>query len=166
MLWAGTLLTSIAPEYAAISGFGLAFYGLCGGIVRLMGDRLREAFGDLRVMSVSLTVAVAGLLTLGIAPGFWISVIAFAAVGFGLASTFPCLFALTGQLVPEGRASAMSFVAGIGGIPRIILPWILGYVATIGGVSAVFGATAFVALSALIIVVFTFSEAHRLAAAK
>ena len=96
VLWAGTLLTSIAPEYAAISGFGLAFYGLCGGIVRLMGDRLREAFGDLRVMSVSLTVAVAGLLTLGIAPGFWISVIAFAAVGFGLASTFPCLFALDG----------------------------------------------------------------------
>jgi MFS family permease len=165
ILWAGQLLTSIAPEHAAISGFGVAFYGLCGGIMRLFGDGFRERHGDLRVMSVSLATAIAGLVVLGLAPGFWLSVVAFAAVGFGLAATFPCLFALTGRLVPDGRAAAMSYVAAVGGVPRIILPWVLGWVASFGGVSAVFGATGFVALSALVIVVMTFSEANRLAEA-
>jgi MFS family permease len=166
VLWAGQLLTTIAPEYAAISGFGLAFYGICGGFARLMGDRLREAFGDLRVMSVSLTMAVAGFVVLGLAPGFWISVLAFAAVGFGLAVIFPCLFALAARLVPNARAAALAFVAAIGGLPRVALPWILGWVATQGGVPAVFGATGFVAVIALVIIVFTFAEAQRMVPAK
>jgi MFS family permease len=166
MLWAGQLLTSIAPELAAISGFGVAFYGLCGGTMRLVGDGLRERFGDLRIMSVSLTIAIAGFVVLGLAPGFWISVLAFAAVGFGLASVFPCLFALAGNIVPDGRAAAMGFVAGVGGLPRVALPWILGFVASQGGVSAVFGASAFVALIALVIIIFTFAEITKPISAK
>jgi MFS family permease len=165
ILWAGQLLTAIAPDLAAISGFGVAFYGLCGGLMRLLGDRLRETFGDLRVMSVSLTTAVAGFVVLGLAPGFWMSVFAFAAVGFGLAIVFPCLFALAANIVPQGRAAAMGFVAAVGGLPRVALPWILGVVASQGGVSAVFGASAFVALIALVIIVFSFAQAARLAPA-
>jgi MFS family permease len=166
ILWAGQLLTTIAPEYAAISGFGLAFYGLCGGLARLMGDRLREASGDLRVMAVSLTIAVAGFVVLGLAPGFWMSVFAFAAVGCGLAIVFPCLFALAARIVPHARAAALGFVAAVGGVPRVVLPWILGFVATQGGVPAVFGASGFVAVIALVIIVFTFAQAARMEPAK
>jgi MFS family permease len=166
ILWAGQLLTFIAPELAAISGFGLAFYGLCGGIARLTGDSLRERFGDLRVMAVSLSIAIAGFAVLGFAPGFWISVFAFAAVGCGLAIVFPCLFALAAQLVPQARAAALGFVSAVGGLPRAALPYILGWVATQGGVPAVFGASGFVALMALIIIVFTFGQAARRLPAK
>ncbi len=153
ILWAGQLLTSIAPELAAISGLGVAFYGVCGGTMRFFGDSLRLRFGELRLMSVSIFVAIAGFIVLGLAPGFWPSVFAFTAVGFGLAVTFPCLFSLTGRLVPNARAAAMGYMASVGGVPRIILPWILGLLAQNYSVSAVFAACAFVSFAALLLIV-------------
>lgn len=155
ILWAGQLLATIAPELAAISGLGVAFYGICGGTMRFLGDGLRARFGEVRLMSVSIFVAISGFLVLGIAPGFWPSVFAFTAVGFGLAVTFPCLFSLTGQLVPHARASAMGYMASIGGIPRIMLPYLLGVLASAYGVSAVFAACAAVSFAALLLIVFS-----------
>jgi MFS family permease len=158
ILWAGQLLATIAPELSAISGLGVAFYGLCGGTMRFMGDGLRARFGEVRLLSISIFVAIAGFAVLGLAPGFWISVFAFTAVGFGLAVTFPCLFSLTGQLVPHNRAAAMGFMATIGGAPRIVLPWILGLLAASYGVSAVFAACAVVSFTALLLIVFSLGQ--------
>lgn len=158
--WAGQLLTSIAPELAAISGMGVAFYGLCGGAMRLTGDWLRDYFGDLRVMIVCLFVAVASYVVLAFTPGFWVSVVAFAGVGFGLAITFPCLFSLAGRIVPEGRAAAMGYVAAVGGAPRIILPWVLGFLAAKYSLGVVFAACAGVAASALVIIILSFASAE------
>ncbi len=158
ILWAGQLLTSIAPELAAISGLGVAFYGICGGIMRFLGDGLRARFGEVRLMGFSIFVAIAGFVVLGLAPGFWPSVFAFTAVGFGLAVTFPCLFSLTGQLVPHNRAAAMGYMATIGGAPRIVLPWVLGILAAAYGVSAVFAACAAVSFAALLLIVFSLGQ--------
>lgn len=157
--WSGQLLAKVAPELAAISGLGLAFYGLCGGIMRLFGDVLRTRFGDLRTMSVSLLIAVAGFAALGAAPGFWLSALAFAAVGIGLALIFPCLFALTGRLAPTARAAAMSYVAFLGGLPRVSLPWLLGMLAAAQSVNAVFAACAAIALAGLALIVFAYARA-------
>jgi MFS family permease len=161
ILWAGQLLTNIAPELAAYSGLGVAFYGLCGGTMRMFGDRLRVAYGDERVMIASLTVAISGFSILGIAPGFLISVFSFAGVGFGLSIVFPCLFSLSAKLVPEGRAAAMSYVAAVGGIPRVLLPVILGWLAQTFSLGAVFAACAVVALMAALIIVTTFTKMDR-----
>ena len=164
--WSGQLLAKIAPEMAAISGLGLCFFGLCSGIMRLFGDYLRTSFGDLRIMAVGLTVAVAGFAGLGAAPGFWMSALAFAAVGVGLALIFPCLFSLAGRLSPHARAAAMSYTALIGGLPRVTLPWMLGMLAASSSVHMVFSACAVFALAALILVVIAFARAgHRLRAA-
>ncbi len=164
--WAGQLLLTVAPELAAISGLGVAFYGLCGGTMRLIGDNLRNRFGDFMVLLVCLFFAIGGFVVLGLSPGFWPSVIAFAAVGAGLSLTFPCLFALAARLVPEARASAMGYVATVGGAPRIILPWVLGILAAQYSLGAVFTTCAFVAVAALAIIVLTFREAQALAHAK
>ena len=89
------------------------------------------------------STAVFGFAILGFAPGFWLSVLAFAGVGFGLAVTFPCLFALAGKLAPANRAAAMSYVAAVGGAPRVILPWVMGWLASQYSLGAVFAACAF-----------------------
>ncbi len=163
--WAGQLLAATAPELAAISGLGLCFFGLCSGIMRLFGDYLRTTFGDLRVMSIGLATAVAGFAGLGAAPGFWMSALAFAAVGVGLALVFPCLFSLAGRLSPHARAAAMSYTAMIGGLPRVTLPWVLGVLAASNSVHTVFSACAVFALAALVLVVVAFARAgHRLRA--
>ena len=166
ILWAGQLLTTIAPELAAISGLGVAFYGVCGGTMRMMADGLRLRFGELRLMSVSVFVAIAGFLLLSVAPGFWLSVFAFTAVGFGLAVTFPCLFSLTGQLVPQARAVAMGYMASIGGLPRVTMPYILGLLAASYGVSAVFAACTAVSFATLLLIVLSLGRINQPAAIK
>ena len=162
MLWAGQLLTRIAPELSAYSGLGVAFYGICGGTMRMFGDRLRTAYGDATVMLFSLATAIVGFAVLGLAPGFAISVLAFAAVGFGLAIVFPCLFSLAARLVPTGRAAALSYVATIGGVPRVMLPWLLGWLAQEVALSAVFGACVLVAAMAAAIIVTTHKASTKL----
>ncbi|MBL8790467.1 MAG: hypothetical protein JNM45_08205 [Rhizobiales bacterium] len=163
--WSGQLLAAIAPELAAISGLGLCFFGLCSGTMRLFGDYLRTTFGDLRVMAVGLSLAVAGFAGLGLAPGFWMSALAFAAVGVGLALVFPCLFSMAGRLAPNARAAAMSYTALVGGLPRVTLPWMLGILAASNSVHTVFSACAILALAALVLVVLAFARAgHRLRA--
>lgn len=156
--WAGQLLNSIAPSLAAYSGLGLAFYGLCSGVMRLFSDRIRAEFGDRLVMMVCLSLGILGFVTLSLAPGFAISVVAFAAVGIGLSVVFPCLFALAARLAPDRKAAAMGYFAMVGGTPRVVLPWVLGAVAQSYGLSSVFVVTAMVSTTALIIIIATFAQ--------
>lgn len=156
--WAGQLLNSIAPSLAAYSGLGLAFYGLCSGVMRLFSDRIRATYGDRIVMVVCLSIGILGFVVLSFAPSFAVSVLAFAAVGIGLSVVFPCLFSLAARLVPDRKAAAMGYFAMIGGTPRVVLPWVLGAVAQNYGLSSVFIVTALVSATALMIIVTTFSK--------
>lgn len=156
--WSGQLLADVAPELAAISGLGLAFYGVCSGLMRLSGGVLRRRFGDLRIMVLGLLVAVAGFSGLGAQPGFWPAALAFAGVGVGLALVFPCLFALAGNLAPSARAAAMSHAALVGGVPRVALPWFLGMLAAGQSVSAVFTACAVLATCGLVLIVIAYGR--------
>jgi MFS family permease len=162
--WAGQLLTANIPQLAAYSGLGVAFYGFCGGTMRLFGDGLRAKFGDFAVIVTGLLVAIPCLFILSLAPSFLVSVLAFACVGFGFAVLFPCLFSLAARLAPDGKAAAMSYVVLVGGMPRVVLPWVLGWLAQAYSLGAVFAAAAAMGIVALTIILFTFSKAE--AAAK
>ncbi len=153
MLWAGQLLAELAPQLLAYSGLGVAFFGVCSGLMRMFGDTLRKRYSDVVIVACSLVVASFGFAILGIKPGFVISVLAFAAVGAGLGFVFPYLFALAGHQMPNRRAAAMSFAATVSGGPRFVFPWILGLLATWYGVSAVFVLCAFLAFGTLLMIV-------------
>jgi MFS family permease len=158
--WAGQLLSSVAPSLAAYSGLGLAFYGLCSGVMRMFSDRLRFKFGDSLVMITCLSIGILGFVVLSFTPNFGIAVIAFAAVGIGLSVVFPCLFAFAAKLAPESKAAAMSYFIMVGGTPRVVLPWVMGSVAQGYGLNAVFVVTAIVSTTALLIIIATFSKAE------
>jgi nitrate/nitrite transporter NarK len=153
MLWAGQLLAELAPQLLAYSGLGVAFFGVCSGLMRALGDTLRKQFSDVTIVVCSLALATIGFAVLGIKPGFVGSVVAFAAVGAGLGFVFPYLFALAGRQAPNRKAAAMSFAATISGGPRFVFPWILGLLATWYGVSAVFVLCAFLAFGTLVMIV-------------
>ena len=139
LFWSAKLLNDQAPELAAIAGLGAAFYGVCNAIVRFRGDRLRARYGEIPLMLASLALATAGFMILGLSPSFTMNVIAFAGVGFGLAILCPCLFNLAAAQVPANRAAGLSFVSLIAGPPRILAPWVFGWVATSQSTSFAFG---------------------------
>jgi MFS family permease len=155
--WAGQLLVSIAPQLAALSGLGVAFYGLCNGTVRLMGDWLRTRFGDLRTVATGVLVGISGFIILGLATGFWISTFAFALVGFGFAVLFPTLYSFAARSVPQNRAAALGYVTAVSGVPRFVSPWALGWIASVVSLNAVFAASAMIAAVALVLVVLALS---------
>lgn len=162
--WAGQLLSQNIPQLAAFSGLGAAFYGVCCGTMRLFGDGLRMKFGDFKVIVTGLMVAIPCLIILSLSPSFAISVLAFAGVGLGFAVLFPCLFSLAAKLVPEAKAAALGYVIMVGGAPRVVLPWVLGWLAQHYNLGAVFAAAAVMAATALMIILATFKQAN--AAAK
>jgi MFS family permease len=158
MMWAGQLLAALKPELLAYSGLGAAFFGLCGGGMRLWGDHLRSRLGDLRVVTGGLVTATLGFAVIGLQPGFTISVLAFAAVGGGLGFVFPYLFALAGKQAPTQRAAAMGYAAAVSGGPRFIIPWLLGIVATWYSISTVFALAAVLTFATLMMIVFALSQ--------
>lgn len=147
--WAGQLLAELQPSLAAYSGLGAAFYCACSGTMRLNGDTLRAKLGDFTLVAASLVVAISGFIVLSLTRDFAISVFAFAITGFGLAVVFPTLFSMAARLVPEARAAALGFVSGVGGMPRMVLPLILGTLAQACGLRTIYAAAAIVALAAL-----------------
>lgn len=158
MLWAGQLLAELAPQLLAYSGLGVAFFGLCSGTMRMVGDRLRMKFSDVGIVTCSLVLATLGFAVLGFKPGFGYSILAFAAVGAGLGFVFPYLFALAGRQAPNRRAAAMGFSSAISGGPRFVVPWCLGILATWYSVNTVFILCALLAFASLLMIVLVLAK--------
>lgn len=148
LFWSAKLLNDQAPELAAIVGLGAAFYGTCNAIVRFGGDRLRAMFNEIPLMLASLAVATAGFITLGLQPSFTMNIIAFAAVGFGLAILCPCLFNMAASQIPANRAAGLSFVSILAGPPRVLAPMAFGWIATSHSTSFAFGLCAIILIVA------------------
>jgi hypothetical protein len=160
LLWSAKLLDDMAPALAAIAGVGAAFFGLCNAIVRFPGDRMRSLVGDMPLMIASLVVSILGFALLGASQSYVVSVVSFAAVGFGLALLIPCVFALSANLVPENRAGALSFVSLLTAVPRILAPLGFGLVAAAYGTSFAFGLVA-AGLAAALLLILAFAAMRR-----
>jgi MFS family permease len=149
LLWSSELLAATAPELAAISGLGAAFFGFCNAMLRLPGDSLRARFGDIPLMTGTLCIAIAGFIGLGMTSSFAANVFFFALTGMGLSVLCPCLFAMASRQTPHNRAAGLSAAMLVAGVPRIIAPSLFGWIAELFSTRFAFGLCALVAMAAL-----------------
>jgi len=154
IMWSAKLLDEQAASLAAIAGLGAAFFGLCQAAIRFVGDGLRARYGDVPLMLVSLATATAGFATVGMSDGFALSVAGFALVGFGTACVVPCIFALAGRLSANNRAKGIGFISLVAGVPRILAPWVFGWLAETRSTSFAFAICALGMVAALIFMLF------------
>jgi MFS family permease len=152
MFWSAELLHEIAPRWAAIAGLGVAFFSLFAAAIRFPGDALRARFGDINLMLVCLATAIIGFLGLWLSPGFALSIIAFALVGLGVSIVTPCLFNLAARQVPSNRAGGIGFASMIAGGPRILSPYVFGWLSGAFSINVAFGACAVITFASLVIV--------------
>ena len=143
VFWSAKLLNEQAPSLAAIAGLGTAFYGICNAGMRFYGDRLRAQYGEMTVMLTSIVLAMAGFAILGLSTSFAVSVVAFACAGLGLSMLCPCLFNMAASQMPANRAAALGFISMIAGAPRIMAPWLFGWIAASQSTSFAFGLCTF-----------------------
>ena len=153
IFWSAKLLDEQAPNLAIYAGLGASFYGLCNAVMRFGGDGLRARFGDIPLLLVSLATATVGFTVLGVSTSFALSTVAFAAVGFGLSIICPCLFNMAAAQVPANRAAGLSFISAVAGPPRILAPWIFGWIATSHSTSFAFGLCGITMVAAFILVI-------------
>ena len=139
IMWSAKLLDEQAPSLAAIAGLGTAFYGLCNTSMRLAGDTIRARFGDIALILGSLLLAATGFVLIGISGSFALSTFAFALTGLGTACVIPAIFAITARHMTENRARGLGIVSLVAGLPRVLAPWLFGWVATQHSTSFAFG---------------------------
>ena len=161
VFWSGKLIQEQFPALAVLFGIGVAFYGLCSAAVRFGGDWLRGRYGEMNLLLVSLAIGAVGFSILGLSLSFAVNVFAFAMIGMGLAVSCPCLFVMAAGQAPTNRAAGMAVVSLIAGIPRVLAPWVIGWVATETSLSYAFGLTAFVPLVAIVLVLWLRAHQQR-----
>ncbi len=152
LLWSSKLLAETAPELAALSGLGAAFFGLCNAIVRFPGDRLRARFGEFRLMRIMLCVAILGFAGLAATGTFTANVFFFALTGMGLSLLAPCLFAMAARETPWNRAAGISTAMLVAGFPRMTSPSLFGTIAELATTRFAFGLCALVLVGSLVAV--------------
>jgi MFS family permease len=147
--WSGLVLRREAPELAAFAGLGASFFAGCQALQRFNVDRLRARVADRRLIVASLAAASLGFSLVAFDPGFALSVVGFAVIGFGTGAVVPCGFALAATQPGSSAASGLSAAAFFGSFARLPAPFVAGVVAETLSLSAAFALFALLLIAAL-----------------
>lgn len=136
--WSGLFLTTeqnIATSYAS-SGF--AVFATATALVRLIGDKVILYYGAKRILLYGAIIGCIGYAVVLFSSTVWLSLLGFALVGIGTANFIPQLFSLadTQKVMPVHLAIASITMIGFSGV--LIGPALMGGVAEIAGLSAIF----------------------------
>lgn len=137
-LWSGRMLEDLFPGIATLSGLGTTFFYTAQALPRLGGDLVRRRVDDRTLVLVSLALAAAGLIAIGLVPWLPGKLIALACVGFGTALVVPCSFAIGAAARPHAPGVALSTLLVVAGLPRVVVPAGFGVIADLTGVAQAF----------------------------
>ena len=163
MMFGAGLVLPILPLFARSFGVG---YGGAGVLISVyafarLGTDLASGFvvhraGERRAAIGGLLVLGAGALATGLAPGYWIAVVAWGAAGVGSALVFAALYSEILKLVPADRlARTLSVFYGSFNLAIVAGGFLAGIIAHVLGVAAPLFFTAGTAvLGALLYLVF------------
>jgi predicted MFS family arabinose efflux permease len=123
-----------SPSTAALAVS--AFAGTMAA-VRLVGDRVIRRLGPVRTVRGSGACAVAGALTVVIAPDLAIGLAGFALLGIGVALVIPLVFAAAGRVGPH-PARSVAGVAGVAYGSGLVAPGVIGGIASVSSLTSAF----------------------------
>ncbi|RJG43570.1 MFS transporter [Mesorhizobium sp. DCY119] len=147
--WAALYLKQELGADIATAGFAFGCFAGTMALVRFMGDAVRNRYGAVTTLRVSSLIAAAGMLVAGFAPTPWIAIAAFAFCGLGIANMVPIAFSAAGNQPGMSAGAGMSVVTTMGYSGILVAPSAIGFIGGHTGFAPVF-----VAVSALLVVVF------------
>src|SRR5262249_35468294 len=95
---------------------GLAFAGFSGtmGVVRFLGDGVRNRYGAVTTLRYSSLIAAACMLVAGLSPWPWLTIAAFTLCGLGVANMVPIAFSAGGNQPGMASGTGMAVVTTMG----------------------------------------------------
>lgn len=140
--WSSVYLIQNGGLDITISSVGyLAFEGAVA-LMRFKGDAIVTAFGPLKLIVGGAILACAGMVTIAVSHSPYVLVAAFFICGLALANVVPVMLSETARLAGAQQGKAISFVGTLGYSGLLLGPGILGAVATVFGLSAMYVLTA------------------------
>ena len=137
--WAAIHIERTLGAAGGIGAFGPAMFALSMGIARLGGQALSRVLGEVRLLAISIGVALVGAIALALAPGLLVAVIGAAGLGLGVAVVVPTGNSLLSRTVPAPqRASAIARAWTIGFTGFFVGPPVLGLVSEYVGLRGAF----------------------------
>lgn len=127
--WSAVFLTSIRGVDPAQAGLGYAAFAATMTIGRLMGDRIVQRLGGVRVLVLGGLLAAAGLALATLVPAWQAALVGYALVGAGCSNIVPVLYTAVGRqtVMPESAAVPAISTMGYAGI--LAGPAAIGFVA-------------------------------------
>jgi len=136
--WSAVYLTTERGAGIAEAGAGFTFFAGAMTLMRLVGDRLRAALGDVRVVLISGLTGAAGLLIVITTPTAAGNLVGYAILGVGSANIVPVLFSAAGRSTAMPGNLGLTAVATISAAGLLVGPALIGFVAKATSLPAAF----------------------------
>jgi MFS family permease len=127
--WSGLFMRDIVGVSLSQAPMAFAAFSFAMVVVRLFGDPVIDALGNVRVLQLSGSLGALGMATSLVAPNVWVVLPAYAVVGCGMALAVPVLMRCAGQIDPGSGGQALATVAFMGTMGMLIAPPVLGWLA-------------------------------------
>ncbi|MGY8894430.1 MAG: MFS transporter [Burkholderiales bacterium] len=127
--WSGLFMRDIVGVSLSQAPMAFAAFSFAMVVVRLFGDPVIDALGNVRVLQLSGSLGALGMATSLMAPTVWVVLPAYAVVGCGMALAVPVLMRCAGQIDAGSGGQALATVAFMGTMGMLIAPPLLGWLA-------------------------------------
>lgn len=136
--WSALFLRQDLGVEIAASGLAFAAFSAAMAIFRFVGDPLRDRFGSVRTLVVSLFTASSGLCLIALSGELGWVLAGFAVMGMGLANVVPVAFSAAGNLPGLKPGVGISIATTLGYSGALFAPSAVGFAAERFGFSTVF----------------------------
>src|SRR5690606_33208544 len=127
--WGALFMVEAHNADFGMAGFAYTAFAVTMTLGRLLGDRLRTAFGDLNMLIGSASLATLGFLASLFLPSAISALAGFLLVGAGISNIAPILFTLTGKTRRMPANLAVASVLTVGYVGIIAGPAAIGFIA-------------------------------------
>jgi MFS family permease len=146
--WSNLFLFDVIKVSESKAGFGFILFSLTMTIGRFLGDGFSHKIGSKKIILYASSVAFIAYLCI-IYANFYLSVLGFGLLGFGLSVIIPEIFRIAGKTKDLDTSFAISIVSGIGFVGFLVGPVLLGAISNASNL-----VMSYVFLSVLIIIAF------------
>lgn len=144
--WSAVYLHESLGSTPAFAAAAFAAFSVTMTIGRLLGDRLAERFGPVRLVRGCGVLASVGM-TVALLIGHPVAgVMGFACLGAGMSCIAPQVYSAAGQRDPARAGAALSLVVSLGYVGFLIGPLVIGGVSTFAGLPVALGVPALLIL--------------------
>lgn len=134
--WNGVYFKEVVN--AELFTFGYLMFMICMTISRLSIDFLMERFSMQTLYIASSLCVMSGILVAILFPTFWVALIGFCLVGFGISSLFPMTYMLTSKAKKYSVGIVISIVSTYSTVGLFIGPPLIGYLSELFGLKNAF----------------------------